>query len=74
VWKNRPTAHQGQFQGKEGQPTVVVEAMANYNLYFWHAIFGYAGTLNNITIWDNRFLLKFICEGSFEQMDFPFII
>jgi len=74
VWKNCPTAHQGQFQGKEGRPTVVVEAMADYNLYCWHAIFGYAGTLNDITIWDNSFLLKAICDGSFEQMDFPFII
>jgi hypothetical protein len=37
---------------------VVVEAMADYNMYCWHAIFGYAGTLNNITIWDNSFFAE----------------
>ncbi len=74
VWKNCPVAYQGQFQGKEGRPTLVVEAMADYNLYCWHAIFGYAGTLNDLTVWDNSFLLKAICDGSFEEMDFPFTI
>jgi len=74
VWGKCPTAHQGQFQGKEGRPTLVVEAMVDYNLYCWHAVFGYAGTLNDLNIWDNSFLLKSICDGSFEEMDFPFMI
>jgi hypothetical protein len=63
VWGNCPVAHHGQFQGKEGKPTLVVEAMADHTLYVWHAVFGYAGTLNDIIIWDNSFILHSICNG-----------
>jgi hypothetical protein len=74
VWGNCPIAHHGQYQGKEGKPTVVVEAMVDYSLYAWHAVFGYYGTLNDITIWDNSLLLQAMCDGSFEDIDFPFNI
>jgi hypothetical protein len=63
VWGNCPVVHHGQFQGKEGKPTVLVEVM-DHILYVWHAVFGYAGTLNDITFWDNSFLLHSICDGS----------
>jgi len=69
-----PIAHHGQYQGKEGRPTIVVEALADYNLYVWHAVFGYSGTLNDINIWDTSFLLRSLCNGSFSELDFPFPI
>jgi hypothetical protein len=74
VWGNCPVAHHGQYQGKEGKPTIVVEAMVDYTLYAWHAVFGYCGTLNDVTIWDNSLLLQAMCDGSFEDIDFPFNI
>jgi hypothetical protein len=45
-WKNCPKAWQASFKsGKEsGGPTVVLEALADYHLWFWHASFGYAGS------------------------------
>ena len=44
-WKNCPKAWQQSFKsGKEsGGPTVVLEALSDYHLWFWHASFGYAG-------------------------------
>jgi len=51
---------------KEGRPTTVVEALAGYNLFAWHAVFGYSGTLN--------ILLQSLCDGSFSELDFPFCI
>jgi len=45
VWGDYPVARHGQYQKKEGRPTIVVEALADYNLYVWHAVFGYSGTL-----------------------------
>jgi hypothetical protein len=74
VWANCSVAHQGQYQGKEGKPRIVVEALADHNLYAWHAVFGYAGTLNDISIWDSSFRLQSLCEGSFTDLDFPFNI
>ena len=67
-------AHHGQFQGKEGKPTIVVETLADHNLYAWHAVFGYCGTLNDLSIWDSSYLLQSLCDGSFSDLDFPFKI
>jgi hypothetical protein len=74
VWGNCPVAHQGQFQGKEGRQTIVVEALADYNLYVWHAVFGYCGILNDINIWDTSYLLQSLCDSTFSGLDFPFTI
>jgi hypothetical protein len=49
VWGNCPVAHHGQFQGKEGKPTIVMEAMCDYNLFAWHTMFGYSGVLMTLT-------------------------
>ncbi|MCU0336748.1 MAG: transposase, partial [Sediminibacterium sp.] len=72
-WKNCPVAWQGQFQGKDKIPTVVLEAVADYNLWFWHASFGYAGTLNDINIWEQSPLLTSLLDGTFSKfIDFEF--
>jgi hypothetical protein len=67
-------AHHGQYQGKEGRPTLVVEALADYNLFAWHAVFGYSGTLNDLSIWDSSYLLQSLCDGTFSDLDFSFTI
>jgi len=51
-WRLCPVAWQGQQRGKEKKPSIVLEAMADYNLWIWHACFGWAGSLNDINIWD----------------------
>jgi hypothetical protein len=74
VWGSCPVAYHGQYQGKEGKPTLVVEVMVDHTLYTWHAVFGYCGTLNDVTIWDNSLLLQAMCDGSFDKIDFPFTV
>jgi hypothetical protein len=74
-WKNCPVAWQGQFHGKEEYPTMVLEVMCNYNLYFWHHEFGLAGMLNDVSIWDMSGLHKAFMDGTWsEEIDFPFTI
>jgi Plant transposon protein len=45
-WQLCPVAWEGQFEGKDKDkgPSIVLEAMADYNCWFWHAKFGYPGT------------------------------
>jgi Plant transposon protein len=62
-WKNCPKAWQGSFQGKEGKPTVVLEAMCDYNMFFWHASYGYAGCLNDINILNLSPFLERLIDG-----------
>ena len=76
-WKNCPVAWQGSFKGKEKKPTIVLEALCDYNRWFWHASFGYAGTLNDKTILDLSPLLQALVDGTFidkEQDVVPFVI
>jgi hypothetical protein len=52
-WKNCLEGWQGSYKGKEGKeakPTIVMEAMSDYNLFFWHASYGYTGTLNDTSV------------------------
>ncbi|XP_057249926.1 uncharacterized protein LOC130591050 [Beta vulgaris subsp. vulgaris] len=42
-WKNCPTAWKGQFQGRGGVATLVLEAVADRDLWIWHSFFGIQG-------------------------------
>ena len=74
-WKNCPVAWQGSQTGKAGKPTIVLEAFADHNLWFWHHSFGWPGSLNDINIWNQSCLLKAFLDGSFAaNVDFEYII
>ncbi|XP_062700579.1 uncharacterized protein LOC109407066 [Aedes albopictus] len=62
-WKNCPVALKGQYQGKEGKATVVLEAVASYNCRIWYCNFGAAGSCNDINILDNSPLLDEIIHN-----------
>jgi Plant transposon protein len=70
-WKNCPKAWQASYKsGKEsGGPTVVLEAMCDYHLWFWHASFGYAGSLNDLNILNLSPFLECLVDGSFKALE-----
>jgi hypothetical protein len=68
-WKNCPVAWQQSFRGKEKMASIVLEAGADYNLWFWHASYGYAGALNDYTIVNLSPLLQKLTDGSFTDME-----
>ncbi|KAG2305248.1 hypothetical protein Bca52824_033899 [Brassica carinata] len=51
-WKNCPTAWQGMYSRGTDKPTIVLEAVASYDLWIWHAFFGAPGTMNDLNILD----------------------
>ena len=74
-WRLCPMAHKGHYQGLKGFPTVVLEAVADFNLWFWHPSFGYLESLNDINIWDQSLLLKAFLDGTFtKRIDFEYEI
>jgi len=73
-WRTCPKAWQGQYEGKEGSASIVLEAVADYTTTIWHTTFGFPGTLNDINIWDRSSLLRSFLDGTFSAVDFPFII
>ena len=52
-WKNCPASWKASFQKKLYKvPTIILEAVASYDLWIWHAFFGLPGSLNDINILD----------------------
>ncbi|KAI3778281.1 hypothetical protein L2E82_07462 [Cichorium intybus] len=49
-WKNCPTAWAGQYAGRSGKTTIILEAVASYDLWIWHAFFGTPGSCNDINV------------------------
>jgi hypothetical protein len=37
-WKSRPASWQGMYSGHIHEPTIILEAMASYDLWIWHAV------------------------------------
>lgn len=70
AWKNCPTAWQGQFTGKEQQPTLVLEAVASKDLWFWHSFFGLPGCLNDINVLDRSDVFQPIADGTETSVEF----
>uniref|UniRef100_A0A0D3BXV0 Myb-like domain-containing protein n=1 Tax=Brassica oleracea var. oleracea TaxID=109376 RepID=A0A0D3BXV0_BRAOL len=69
-WKNCPTAWKGQYSRGSGKPTIVLEAVASYDLWIWHAFFGPPGTLNDINILDRSLVFYDIIKGQAPQATF----
>ena len=68
-WKNCPKAWQGSYKGKEKMPSIVLEAVSDYHLFFWHASYGYTGNLNDRTILSLSPLLDRLVDGSFHHLE-----
>ncbi|XP_010667172.1 uncharacterized protein LOC104884249 [Beta vulgaris subsp. vulgaris] len=39
-WKNCPLQFKGFYSGRAGKPALILEAIASYDLWIWHAFFG----------------------------------
>lgn len=49
-WGNCPMAWAGQFQDRTGIRSVIAEAVAGHDMYFWHCCLGFPGSINDIQV------------------------
>ena len=69
-WNKCPVAWQGSYKKGTGKlPSIVLEAACDHHLWFWHASYGYAGTLNDINILNLSPLMEGFLDGSFEELE-----
>lgn len=69
-WKNCPKAWHGQMVGKDGEASLVLEAIATHDLHIWHAFFGMPGSCNDINIMDRSPLMSDIITGKIPPSEF----
>ncbi|XP_062103112.1 uncharacterized protein LOC133814131 [Humulus lupulus] len=62
-WKNCPTAWGGQYAGRSGSPTIILEAVADYDLWIWYAYFGLPGSNNDINVLEASHLFADLAAG-----------
>jgi hypothetical protein len=73
-WKNCPVALAGQHKGKGTEKTLVLEAIADPDLYIWYSFFGEAGSLNDINILNKSSIVASILDGSFNLQTTPYTV
>ena len=56
-------------QEGKGKPSIVLEGMSDYHLYFWHASFGYAGTLNDVNVLNLSPLTDMLLNGEMQALE-----
>ncbi|XP_042028659.1 uncharacterized protein LOC121775702 [Salvia splendens] len=49
-WQNCPTGWSSSRSGRSGNPTIILEAIADYDLWIWHAYFGFPNTSNDVDV------------------------
>ncbi|CAL9005474.1 unnamed protein product [Prunus brigantina] len=47
---NCPTAWQGDYGNRKGQKSVILEAVAGFDTWVWHAFFGVVGSQNDLNV------------------------
>ncbi|XP_038688859.1 putative nuclease HARBI1 [Tripterygium wilfordii] len=62
-WKNCPTAWKGMYTGHCHEPTIILEAVASYDLWIWHAFFGLPGSHNNINVLERSHVFSELTQG-----------
>lgn len=67
-WRNCPTAWQGTYTGRSRKPTIVLEAVASYDTWIWHAFFGIPGAQNDITVLGRSPLFDDLTNGYAPQV------
>jgi hypothetical protein len=60
VWKNCPVAWQGQFQDKDKNRSIILEAIADQSSWIWHAFFGLPGSNNDINVLDRYIVMPLL--------------
>jgi hypothetical protein len=70
-WRNCPVAHHGQFtRGDIKHPTIILEAVASYDRWIWHAFFGVAGSNNDINVLNQSPLFTDVLRGEAPIVNF----
>ena len=62
-WKNCLAAWKGQYCGHIREPTIILETVASYDLWIWHAFFGLLESNNDINVLELSHIFNDFAEG-----------
>ncbi|KAB2602701.1 S ribonuclease [Pyrus ussuriensis x Pyrus communis] len=50
TWKNCPSAWQGAYGDRKGAKNIILDAVASFDTWIWHAFFGVPGAQNDLNV------------------------
>jgi hypothetical protein len=69
-WKNCPSAWQGMYTGHVHEPTIILEAVADKDIWIWHAFFGMPGSHNDINVLHRSSLFARLADGEAPKVNY----
>ena len=70
TWHACPVEWAGQYKGHYPKPTVILEASASYDCWFWHAFFGLPGSNNDLNVLYKSNIFEDLKKGFAPQCNF----
>ncbi|CAL8168987.1 unnamed protein product [Prunus armeniaca] len=62
-WNSCPTAWQGDYGNRKGQKSIILEVVAGFDTWVWHAFFGVAGSQNDLNVLDQSSVFNDVLRG-----------
>ncbi|XP_056682783.1 uncharacterized protein [Spinacia oleracea] len=69
-WKNFPNAWKGQYQGRSGNASLILEAVADQDLWIWHSFFGIPGSCNDLNVLYRSPVFDDVLQGTAPPLNF----
>ena len=63
-WKNCPAGWGGQYSGRSRSPSIILEVVADYDIWIWHAFFGLPGSNDDINVLESSHLFANLAAGT----------
>ena len=62
-WKNCPATWKSQYYGHIHELTIILEAVESYDLWIWHAFFGFPRSNNDINVLEQSHIYSKLAQG-----------
>ena len=69
-WKNCPTAWKEMYSGHIREPTIILEAVASFDLWILHVFFGPPRSHNDINVLEHSNAFSLLAEGQAPAINF----
>jgi hypothetical protein len=69
-WEKCPHALHDQYRGHHKKPTIILEAVASFDYWIWHAFFGTPGSCNDINVLHRSPVFDKLAEGNAPAINF----